>query len=244
MTFRGGESGSPQQLLPIVRLDDYGIERLLLRGSTCRGHASPYTEDGKNYHWKQLVQLSACRCIYEVLKQSSGVDLDVRIERAVGRYWTNRHKSFHSGEHFLQIRHIVARHIHHFLSRQNAGQPMVLFEKYTVYIDQLDMELEQTLHIVASVGLDDRASYIVQKFVVDDDPQTLELFARMTTVFGTAAFRRMPERIEALSLLSGKRYILKPDRRFFQQSMSYMHLVKSLLPNSSEACATYNGTVH
>lgn len=117
---------------------------------------------------------------------------------------------------------------------------MILFEKFTVYIEELDMELEQKLHIAAGSGSsqhpDTKESYVVQKFIVDESAGSLELYARMTTVFRMGAFHQLPTRIEALALLSGKRYVWEPNVSFWRESLDNMRLAKSLLLSPTPAC--------
>jgi hypothetical protein len=107
-----------------------------------------------------------------------------------------------------------------------------LFEQLTAYVDGLDMELSQIFHMVSADAEGAADDYIVQKFAVDTDADSLDLLFHMTSVFCANAFEKLPTRIEVLSLLSGKRFSFKPDEASLERSYDFMYLVKSLLPEA------------
>ncbi|GBG11873.1 hypothetical protein PAT3040_06723 [Paenibacillus agaridevorans] len=112
---------------------------------------------------------------------------------------------------------------------------MARFESFTVYVEELDMELTQQFHLITVQDqADGEGGYIVQKLVADENPESLELYFHMTVVFGMCAFGRLPSRVEALVPLSGRRFTWKPEWQQWQKSLDYMRLVKSML-ESSEA---------
>ncbi|MBH5318703.1 hypothetical protein I6N90_12930 [Paenibacillus sp. GSMTC-2017] len=217
----------------LIRIDDYKIEQIL-RGVECNNKPSNESGGKRSLHWKELVHFAACHCVNDVLTSTSGKSLAETLEKANNRWWTNRHYKFHSNEHFLQVRHTVNAHLLSFLTHHVASKPIMLFEPSTIHIEELGMELAQNLHVVATLDDHIQGEYIVQKFIVDETPESLELYKHMTTAFGMSAFKRLPERIEALSLISGKRYMWRPDMESWKQSLDYMRLVKSLLPASSK----------
>lgn len=192
-----------EQMPILIRIDDYKIERIL-RGVQRTNNPAKENEGKRNLHWKELVHFSACHCVNHVLTSTAGKSLAETLEKANNRWWTNRHYKFHSNEHFLQVRHTVNAHLMSFLKDHVASKPIILFEPSTVSIEELEMELSQNLHVVSILGDSIQEGYIVQKFIVDESSESLALYQHMTTVFGMGAFKRLPDRIEALSLLSGK----------------------------------------
>jgi hypothetical protein len=151
----------------------------------------------------------------------------------VERRWTNRNYKFHSNEHFLQIKQAVITNLCTFLVDEPCSStPIILFEQLTAYVDGLDMELSQIFHMVSADAEGAADDYIVQKFAVDTDADSLDLLFHMTSVFCANAFEKLPTRIEVLSLLSGKRFSFKPDEASLERSYDFMYLVKSLLPEA------------
>ncbi|MFD0589525.1 hypothetical protein ACFQZE_16170 [Paenibacillus sp. GCM10027627] len=235
-----GLDGCLEQMPALVRIDDYQMERMLI-GETCFNSSKPSHRD---VTWKQLVHFSACHCVNDVLSENSGEELDLRLNKAANRRWSNRHYRFHSSEHYLQVRCMVMDHLLAFLQMHPLKNVMVLFEQMTAYIEELDMEMVQNFHIVAFDGGDASEHYNVQKYVVEEGEEALELYARMTTLFCMSAFGRLPVQIEAFSLLSGKRYAWAPNYRFWRESLDYMALIKSLLPNPISASNPIDETLY
>lgn len=105
---------------------------------------------------------------------------------------------------------------------------MARFETFAVYVEELDMELSQHFHLIMMPEAN-KGDYVVQKLIADDNAEAMELYRRMTVVFGMCAFGRLPSRIEALLPLSGERVVWKPQWEDWQRSLDYMRLVKSML---------------
>ncbi|WP_108996085.1 hypothetical protein [Paenibacillus agaridevorans] len=224
-----------QKLMPpLVRIEDVKIEQML-RG----GGESPRSqgEMGRRKEgWSRLVLLSACLAVHDVCVVPRQERTEALVEEACLRSFSNRHQQFHSGEHYLQTRCDIIRHLQRFMVQDSCdGEVMARFESFTVYVEELDMELTQQFHLITVQDqADGEGGYIVQKLVADENPESLELYFHMTVVFGMCAFGRLPSRVEALVPLSGRRFTWKPEWQQWQKSLDYMRLVKSML-ESSEA---------
>lgn len=225
-----------QKLIPpLVRVEDAKIEQML-RGVA----ASPNGRQGGNGKrkegWPRLALLSACLAVHDVCAVPRHERTEAVVEEACLRRFTNRHGQFHSAEHFLQTRCDTVRHLQKFLVQEPCeGEIMACFESFTVYAEELDMELTQQFHLVTVQDQPgEEGGYVVQKLVADENPESLELYFHMTVVFGMCAFGRLPSRVEALVTLSGRRIAWKPDWRQWPKSLDYMRLVKSMLESSAE----------
>lgn len=113
---------------------------------------------------------------------------------------------------------------------------MARFESFSVYVEELDMELSQHFHMVY-MHADGSGDYTVQKLVADENADALALYRHMTAVFGHYAFGRLPSRIEALLPLSGKIVRWQPDQEALEESLDYMRLVKTMVMSESDHLA-------
>ncbi|MHA7966571.1 hypothetical protein ACX93W_20890 [Paenibacillus sp. CAU 1782] len=220
-------------MTPPVRMEDAQIERLL------RDQAAPRQKGRQGGcgqtagSWTDLALQSACLSAFDICLKPYDQRSDEMVERSVMRRFTNRHYQFHSAEHFLQIKHQITSNLQSFLvHRPCEGTIMARFESFSVYVEELDMELSQHFHMVC-MHSDGNGDYTVQKLVADENADSLSLYRHMTAVFGRYAFGRLPSRIEALLPLSGKIIAWKPDQESLEESLDYMKLVKSMVVNEN-----------
>lgn len=224
-----------EQLPAVIRLEDYKLEELLRSPERFAKIQSGSKRDS-GVNWRQMVQFAAMHSVNDFYKLPAEARTRVTVEAAVERWWTNRNYKFHSNEHFLQMKQAVISNLGAFLVDEPCcSTPIILFEQLTAYIDELDMELSQIFHVVSEDAEGAADDFIVQKFAVDTDADSLDLLFHMTSVFCANAFEKLPARIEVLSLLSGKRILFKPDAASLKRSYDFMYLVKSLLPEAKAA---------
>lgn len=219
-----------EQLPAVIRLEDYKLEELLRNPERFAKIQSGSKRDS-GVNWRQMVQFAAMHSVNDFYKLPAEARTRAAVEAAVERWWTNRNYKFHSNEHFLQMKHAVISNLGEFLVDEPCcSTPIILFEQLTAYVDELDMELSQIFHVVSADAEGAADDFIAQKFAVDTDADSLDLLFHMTSVFCANAFEKLPARIEVLSLLSGKRFLFKPDEASLKRSYDFMYLVKSLLP--------------
>ncbi|RCW47822.1 hypothetical protein [Paenibacillus prosopidis] len=224
-----------EQLPAVIRLEDYKLEELLRSPERFAKMQSGSKRDS-GVNWRQMVQFAAMHSVNDFYKLPAEARTQAAVEAAVERWWTNRNYKFHSNEHFLQMKQAVISNLGAFLvEEQCCSTPIILFEQLTAYVDELDMELSQIFHVVSADAEGAADDFIVQKFAVDMDADSLDLMFHMTSVFCANAFEKLPARIEVLSLLSGKRILFKPDAASLKRSYDFMYLVKSLLPEAKAA---------
>lgn len=219
-----------EQLPTVLRIEDYKLEELLRCPERFAKRKSGMRENDVN--WRQMVQFAASHSVNDFYRLPEEARTQAAIEAAVERWWTNRNYKFHSDEHFLQMKQMVKAHLTAFLLGGSCpSMPIIFYEQLTAYVDELDLELSQIFHLV-SVDIEGAADdYIVQKLAIDTDQDSLDLLFHMTSVFCMSAFEKLPNRIEVLSLLNGKRTVFVPDEASLERSYDYMYLIKSLLPD-------------
>ncbi|MHA6482330.1 hypothetical protein ACX1C1_10575 [Paenibacillus sp. strain BS8-2] len=227
-----------QKLMPpLVRIEDGKIEQII-RGASSIARDGARTRYGwgrerQEDNWTQLALHSACLAVGDLCLIPASERTYADVETSCMRRFTNRHYRFNSPEHFLQTRQQMITNLQKFFVDEPCnGTLMTRFETFMVYVEELDMELSQRFHLIIMPEAN-KGDYIVQKLVVDDNLEAMELYFHMTVVFGMTAFGHLPSRIEAIMPLSGKRLSWKPDGAKWQQSMDYMRLVKSMLGSSN-----------
>jgi hypothetical protein len=227
-----------QKLIPpLVRMEDAKIEQMLRGGGVSpnngryNGGAGANGKNRSREGWTRLALLSACLAVHDICMVPRHGRTEAMVEAACLRRFSNRHRQFHSGEHYLQTRYEMIRHLQTFFVREPCeGAVMACFEAFTVYVEELDMELSQQFHLITMQGdVEGDGGYVVQKLVADDNAESLELYFHMTVVFGMSAFGRLPARVEALLPLTGRRIVMKPEWQQWSRSLDYMRLVKSML---------------
>ncbi|MGM0882245.1 MAG: hypothetical protein ACQEXQ_14545 [Bacillota bacterium] len=224
-----------EQLPAVIRLEDYKLEELLRSPERFAKIKSGSRRDS-GVNWRQMVQFAAMHSVDDFYKLPAEARTRAAVEAAVERWWTNRNYKFHSNEHFLQMKQAVISNLGTFLVDEPCcSTPIILFEQLTAYVDELDMELSQIFHVVSADAEGAADDFIIHKFAVDTDADSLDLLFHMTSVFCANAFEKLPSRIEVLSLLGGKRILFKPDEASLKRSYDFMYLVKSLLPEAIAA---------
>ena len=216
----------------VIRIEDYKLEELLRCPERFAGMKSGRKQE-KRIGWRQLAQYAASHSVNDFFMLPREARTRAALEAAIGRRWTNRIQTFHSNEHYLQMKHTVADRLARFLvEKPVCCEPMIVFEQLTSYVEELDLELSQIFHLISACEGGSPVAYKVVKFVANADEDTLELLFHMTSVFGMSAFGSLPACIEVVPVLEEGHYLFRPDEETLEQSMDYMYLVKSLLPQA------------
>lgn len=72
----------------------------------------------------------------------------------------------------------------------------------------------------------------MKKYIVEEDENILSSYKHLTTLFCHLGFHGLPERIEVISLLSGKVHYYYPTKNDVQLAMDYLRLTRDLLQES------------
>ncbi|WP_127498843.1 hypothetical protein [Paenibacillus glycanilyticus] len=216
-------------------IEDYKLEELLrcpYRYAKRQG-AAPSAKAEVN--WVQLAQVAVSQVVNAFFMTPEGERSHFSIPDTLDRWWTNKLAKFESPEHYWLIRQRLIDGLHSLLASEQSTTPIILFEQHRVFVPELRVELMQIFQAVLKSDNGHPSDYIVRKYLVDEEEEIIALFQHLTAVFCSSAFGRLPYRIEVLSVLSGNRLIVYPDKKSLEKSLDYMKLAVSFMPEASSA---------
>lgn len=220
-------------------IEDYKLEELL---------RCPYRfikrESGRRQlaevNWRQLVQYTVSHVINDFYSMPLEGRTSETVTKLTERWWTTQTHKFENAAYYWEVKEQVSRHLIAFLTGgegttdalDSTGQPIIQFEQHRTFVKELHTELTQIFQIVVEDANGSYGDYKVLKFVVDEDDDVIQTFQHMTAVFCENAFGRLPTRIDVLSVLTGKRHTFHPSKETMHQSVDFMRLVQSFLPEA------------
>lgn len=101
--------------------------------------------------------------------------------------------------------------------------PMVLFEQLRAHVEELQIELSMIVH---ALYVTPSGGYRFRKFFVDDRPEAVESYRQIATAFCCTAFRQAPELVEAIGLVSGRKYQFAMQACSPHLAVDYLRLVR------------------
>ncbi|NOV01153.1 hypothetical protein [Paenibacillus planticolens] len=201
-------------------LTDYQLE-LWIRNTSpeCR-HFSPDEPD-----WRQLTQYAAYHAINDwyslPLKSRTLFSLTKQFERR----WTNKFRKFESLAFYMDVKRSVLTHLYKALTGENAVEcPLMLFESSPVWVEELHSGLSQIMQVMAPA----KDSFVIHKYVMEENEAAMQLFFHMTVIFCVKAFGKMPESLQVWNMLNGKQYRMNREEMDLSRSMDYLKLVKEV----------------
>jgi hypothetical protein len=214
-------------------IEDYKLEELL----RCpyryvkRQGAAPSAKADVN--WMQLAQLAVSHVVNAFFITPEEERARFSIPDMLERWWTNKVAKFESPEHYWSIKQQLIDGLYPLLLTELSSVPIILFEQHEVFVPELQAELMQIFQLVLGSENGGPSDYIVRKYIVDEDEDMIALFQHLTAVFCSSAFVSLPVRIEVLPILSGNHRIVYPTEKTLEQSMDYMKLAASLMPEAA-----------
>jgi len=153
------------------------------------------------------------------------------IFKLIDKYWENvSPQVFESRIHYYIVLAKTTDHLLHFLSMERQHKPpLFLFQKLNTYIKDLETHLSLTFEL-AEWTTD---SFTIKKFLLEADEEMIQLYNHLIVVFSNEAFGKLPERIEIIKLLEGKKYTFSPTKNNVTQGMMYLKYMKDLLQRPS-----------
>lgn len=182
--------------------------------------------------WRQLTQQS----VDEIVRSYHSMPIEARtpafIMDSAEQKWTDDYDKFNSLHHYRQVKRISTKYLMQYLSRPIDENALSLHtEPMSVFVKDLDLELSMMFH---SIERTDR-TFFLRKFFVSDEPEVIKAFFHMSIIFSYIAFDRLPDRVEAISLLNGKLYEMTPDINAIQESYDYLYLLVGTMREGVEA---------
>lgn len=209
---------------PVTEIKDYLLEEWI----RCPYKYVKKNVNGRyphNINWRQRVQYSVNHIIHDFCMLPDREQSESRILESAKQRWTNKVGSFYSDQHYRDIQSIVTSHLVYFLLQQSmTAPPMILFEKYSVWIDELKVQLTMIFQQVQGT----ENSYVIKKYLVDEDPDVIEAYKHMTVTFCHHAFPTLPERMDVYLLQSGTHLMYTPTLQDVRASVDYLRITHRL----------------
>jgi hypothetical protein len=183
--------------------------------------------DSSQVKWRQLVQSIINQIVYNFYQLSPNEQNKLQVLNLVDRYWKNVNpKAFESKVHYYMVLAKTTDQLLQFLvPKTEQHPPLFLYKKMNTYVEELEIDLTLTFELVEWTN----KSYMVKKFLVEADEEMVQLYLHMLVVFSDKAFGRLPDKIEILTLLDGKKYSFSPTMNNVEQGIVYLNKMKNTL---------------
>jgi hypothetical protein len=180
-------------------------------------------------HWREMVQYAVNQVVEDYYKLPPQSRSAYKVMELIQRHWIKKVDLFASKiDYYLVLANVTDHLLHCLLEAKDADVPVLLFEKLRVYLEELQVELAMTFQVVEWSA----ESYIVKKFFVEENENILTSFKHMAVFFCKKAFQSLPERIDAVSLLTGATHRFYPQPDDVPKALEYLQFTKNLLQES------------
>ncbi|TBL72381.1 hypothetical protein [Paenibacillus thalictri] len=179
--------------------------------------------------WKQLVQYAASHTVNQYFSLPVSRRTPEAIAHFVEKYWTNRVNKFQSPEHFRLIKMNVTAKLTRFLGQAKHLTPMVLFESFPTYIEELGLEIAYIVQALSVNAAGINAPYTIHKYAVDVTTDMLLLVQHLTVVCCSKAFASLPQSIVVNCVTSGCSYVCYAKDMDLEKSLDYIRLMVSAM---------------
>jgi hypothetical protein len=155
------------------------------------------------------------------------------------KWWPKQSDSFESLFHYWDVKNKVSGELSKICGLNNdLLVPVMLYEQFCTSVPELEVNI--SLIVQAAWQLSAEAdSLLIQKYIVDYNPNVISTFQHMTNVFCYYAFGALPQLIEVYCLLEGKKVRFIPGPSSLQQSLDYVLLLrdsKEYVHGTTERC--------
>lgn len=131
------------------------------------------------------------------------------------------------GDHELEK---LMHHLSHaLLKERDVACPLMTYEKLTISVPEWDLQLTMTVPLALGTG----ESFVIKKFVMDDNSYFIRSWTYFCIFFCQHAFQQIPAKLEVIHLLSGTSTITVPTHLDILKSKDYMELVKESMKDPS-----------
>lgn len=186
-------------------------------------------------NWGELVQYVVNQVVQDFYKLPPAYRSAYKVLELIQQHWVKKVELFESKAHYYLVLARITDHVTKYLAEESSKElPVLLFEKLRVSVEELQVELAMTFHAVE--WFED--TYVVKRYIIEEDENILLSYRHMTTLFCDRAFASLPERIEVISLLSGKVHRFYPTKKDVSLALDYLQLTRNLLQErkSYEEC--------
>ncbi|WHY93111.1 hypothetical protein QNK12_06375 [Neobacillus cucumis] len=182
-------------------------------------------------HWRQAVQKAINKIIKDYFYLSIKEQNRLGLLKLIEQNWRTINVSiFENKSQYYMVLSKITDHLFRLLSsKENVVPPLFLYEKVHTYIT----ELETAISLTFEVGEWSKETFILKKYLLDCDESLIMLYQSLSTVFSYKAFGVLPERIELISLLEGKKYIFYPTEQEISKGLNYLGYIKDWIKRPS-----------
>lgn len=183
-------------------------------------------------HLNQSLQFVVNEIIYNYYRLPINSRSLCKLLTLVDKYWSQLDKgSFNSNFHYYSLLASVTDHLMKFLQSEQGEIPLLfLYEKKSVFINELNLNLTMKFEVTECT----EDSFIVKKYLIDDDMCSIQAFKNMMVVFFVKAFNILPEKLEVYILTSGRKYEFYPSSLDYEKALLYLKLMKDFLKDSRD----------
>jgi hypothetical protein len=185
------------------------------------------SETHRPIHWRQVVQNAINKIVKDYYHLSIKEQNSLSVLKILEQNWKNINVNLF--ENKIQYYTVLSKITDHLLkllsSAETVHPPLFLYEKVHTYIK----ELETSVALTFEVGEWSKETFILKKYLLDCDEGLIMLYQYLSTVFSYKAFGVLPERIEMISLLEGKKYIFYPTEQEIPKGLIYLDFIKDLI---------------
>jgi hypothetical protein len=181
--------------------------------------------------WRQLVQHVVNQVVYSYIKQPAEKRHSMTVLKLIEQYWSKVPLGlFESRKHYYMVVAKITDYLMQHLSMEvNTQPPLFLYEKFKTQIEELNIELSLTF----DVGEWSSSSFIVKKYLVEANADMLILYQLLITVFSDQVFKKLPEKIEVVTLLDGKKHVFYPAEEKVSEGLQYLQVIKHMMEESA-----------
>jgi len=182
-----------------------------------------------HFNWEEMVQYAVNQVVKDYYKLPTKSRSAYKVLELIERYWIKNVELFDSKIHYYLVLAKVTDHLlQNLMGAKDANLPILLYEKLRINIDELEIDLAMTFQVVEW----SQESFVVKKFLVEEDENIFLSFKHMAILFCNHAFQTLPERIEVVSLISGNTYRYYPDSADVRSAVDFFQLTRNIMRES------------
>lgn len=190
--------------------------------------------------WRQVTQIIINQVVQNFYQLPLGEQTKLNALKLIQRYWENVNSELFESK--IQYYTVLAKTTDYLLQflvkKKKIDPPLFLYQKLNTYIEELETQLSLTFEFAEwTVN-----SFTIKKFLVEADEEMIQLYNYLMAVFSKEAFGKLPETIEIVTLLDGKKYTFSPKMSDVAEGIMYLNNMKNLLQNPNNYTKTISLT--
>ncbi|MFT9370178.1 hypothetical protein [Paenibacillus polymyxa] len=205
-------------------LHDYQLEEMWRTPQPIR--QSQRKRGRERWNWRQRVQYAIGHALNEYFGMEVEVRREVPVQYVLEKWWPKQSNSFESLFHYWDVKNKVSGELSKICALNNdLLVPVMLYEQFCTGVPELEVDI--SLIIQAAWQQSEQAdSLLIQKYMVDYNPNVISTFQHLTNIFCYYAFGALPQLIEVYCLLEGRKVRFLAGSASLQQSLDYVRLLK------------------